>query len=639
MLQDLRDQKNSGLIVILFAVIILVFVFMFGLPGSDSCASKSHSDVARAGTHSVGYDMMRSQILQRYDDSILGKLEYSATAKEVTRAISVIYLLADDAREAGIRVSDEELHEYITNWEFGNTDVMRYFYHKNQFSQTSYNSALSRFQLSAQDYEDYKRCELLARRYLTLLSASIGVSEESLWQEFALQNNATTLEVVRLTNDDVRATLRPLSDEEVSAFETSGAADIEKYYNEHLGDFTTGAKAKLHQIVIQKNQTKLTNPGAKTVKTQLADQRAAVAKRQIDEGLDFAQAYVDYDEAEDKSSQGMTGLLSIDIMAPELQNALDGKKIGDIVRADLSDRIIIAKVVDYNEKIVTPLADVKQLIARTILDDRRISNRRAEAAANLLSLVQSGKTMQEALDMALYADVLKEQPVMPETNANPSLLGNGTDSMLGGNLGNLGGGGLLGGSPSGSPFGFDSKQFDLGLDPLTASGMPVIPDVPESAGTPLPTDLPIVPEANRAKVRLLSDIRTDTNYIAGLGIDDDLARDVRNAQPNTVLGRVYHVDEGEVIARVVSKTPANREVFNAMLDALRAKALEEKQLELIGNIEDIINLDSKGYGLWIKQKLEAAESSGRLKLNNDYFNKAYAASLKRQQEREKQEQE
>ncbi|MBQ9395763.1 MAG: SurA N-terminal domain-containing protein [Proteobacteria bacterium] len=638
MLQDLRDQKNSGLIVILFAVIILVFVFMFGLPGSDSCASKSHSDVAQAGSHSVGYDMMRSQLLQRYDDSILSKLEYSATAKEVTRAISVIYLLADDAREAGIRVSDEELHEYITNWEFGNTDVMRYFYHKNQFSQTSYTSALSRFQLSAQDYEDYKRCEFLARRYLMLMSASVSVSDESLWQEFALQNNATALEAVRLTNEDVRATFKPLSDDEINTFETSGAADIEKYYNEHLGDFTIGAKAKLQQIVIQKNQMKLTNPGAKTVKTQLADQRAAVAKRQIDEGLDFAQAFVDYDEAEDKSSQGMTGLLSIDIMAPELQNALDGKKVGDIIRADLSDRIIIAKLVDYTEKVVTPLAEVKHQIAKTILDDRRISNRRDEAAANLLSLVQSGKTMEEALNMALYADVLAEQPTMPDTNETPSLLGNDTNSILGGSsLGKLGGGGLLGGSPSGSAFGFDSNQLNIGLDPLTATGMPVIPDVPDKV--PVPTDLPIVAEANRAKVRQLSDLRTDTNYIAGIGIDDDFARDIRNASAGTVLAKVYHIDDALVIAKVVSKTPADREVFNSMVDALREKALHEKQIELVGNIEDIINLDSKGYGLWIKQKLESAESSGRLKLNNDYFNKAYAASVKRQQEREKQEQE
>ena len=29
MLQDLRDQKNSALIVILFAVIIIVFIFIF----------------------------------------------------------------------------------------------------------------------------------------------------------------------------------------------------------------------------------------------------------------------------------------------------------------------------------------------------------------------------------------------------------------------------------------------------------------------------------------------------------------------------------------------------------------------------------------------------------------------------------
>ena len=43
MLQSLRDKKNSALIVILFAVIVIVFVFMFGLPSMDSVGgTKGH---------------------------------------------------------------------------------------------------------------------------------------------------------------------------------------------------------------------------------------------------------------------------------------------------------------------------------------------------------------------------------------------------------------------------------------------------------------------------------------------------------------------------------------------------------------------------------------------------------------------
>ena len=293
MLQDLRDQKNSGLIVVFFALIILAFVFMFGLPSTD-CTSKSQADPGNASGRAISYEMLRSQILQHYDDNIFNSMAYTDTAKKMTQSIGLIYILAEDARNAGLRVSDEELHDYITNWEAGNTDVVRYgFLRKNVFSQQSYNNALSRFSISSRDYENYKREELLARRYLTLMASSISVSDESLWQAFAQANATASIEVIRLTPDAVGATFKPLSDEEISAYEVSGAADIQKYYDEHRGDFTTPAKAKLQQIVIQKNLSKLTNPGAKTEKTQLPNERAAIALRHVSENPDFDQVYTD----------------------------------------------------------------------------------------------------------------------------------------------------------------------------------------------------------------------------------------------------------------------------------------------------------------------------------------------------------
>ncbi len=49
MLQKMREQKDSLFIVVLFGIIIIVFIFMFGLPGGESCASKRQSDMGHVG--------------------------------------------------------------------------------------------------------------------------------------------------------------------------------------------------------------------------------------------------------------------------------------------------------------------------------------------------------------------------------------------------------------------------------------------------------------------------------------------------------------------------------------------------------------------------------------------------------------
>lgn len=575
MLQDLRDQKNSWLIVLLFGAIIIVFVFMFGLPSMDSsCKSNTQVNLATVGSHDVGYEMLRTMIYRYYDDNVMSSQQYPALAKQIVTNIGMIYLLADEAREAGLRVSDEDLQDYITNWESGNADVigLRFLNNQNKFSTKNYENALSRISISKRDYENFKREELLARRYLTLMASSISVSEETLWQKYAEANNSATIEVVRLTPAEVAATFKPLTDEEISAFEASNGADIEKYYNEHLGDYTTPAKAKLQQVTIQKSITNVKNPGEKTVKSYLAGERFAIARAKIvDEKLDFDQAFVDYDESDNKELKGMTGLLNVDIMAGEIQAAIDGKNVGDIVTAEMSDRYVIAKVVERADKVVTPLNEVRHEIARKVMDDKRVKDRIAEASSNILELAKGGQPLSDALNASLYANILAEQPVALEpAPAEP------------------------------------------------ADGAAADAPAPEPVAVPVPTDLLVIADSARIQVKTLSDVATNSGFIMGLGINDDLARDIRSASENTVLPKTYEIGPDVVVARVVSKKGADRAAFNEILAERRDKAVDEKILQLIGNPEEIIGMNGS-YGLWLDQKLNAAIASKKMTINNDYF--------------------
>lgn len=584
MLQNLRDQKNSALIVILFAVIIIVFIFMFGLPGADSFSSKNQADVAKVGAHRVTYDLMRTMILNQYDDNILNTTQYPGVARQITENIGVIYLLADEAKAAGLRVSDEDLHDYITNWESGNNDIIRYgFLQKNEFSQRNYNDALRRMQLSARDYENYKREELLARRYLTLLASSITVSDESLWDAYKEANSTVTLDVIRLTPENVGKTFKPLSNEEIRAFSTSGKADIQAYYDDHIADFTTPEKVKMQQIVISKSFGKIENPGAKTMTTLQSAERFQIAKNDVEKNhSDFAKAYADYDESADKSLQGISALLPVDIMADEIQTAIEGKNIGDTFSAELPDRYIIGKLLERTPKIIKPVEEVSDEIAKTLLNDRRISNKTAEITTNILAQA-SATPLDTLLDKTMYAGILSEPPKAP------------------------------------APIVADNAE-DNGVN-----------DQPTTL-VEIPTDLLIIPTSDRAKVDNVKDIAFNTNFLQGIGVNDDLARDIRSANDGTVLSQTYKIGKDTLIVKIVSKTPANQETFKENLEAFRAGAIQARTESLIGNIDDILNLRGE-YGIWIEQKIQEAMTSGKLKISNDYFNKVARQIQKRQEER------
>ena len=137
-LQGFRDTKSSALIYIIFAVIIVVFVFMFGLPSTDLMSGGNSKRVAKVGDHTISSELMRSMILRNYDDNIFSNPQFDQYELDMADKLATVFILADDARQAGLRVSEEEWNDYIMNWESRNEDIFRLgFYRNNQFSKNA----------------------------------------------------------------------------------------------------------------------------------------------------------------------------------------------------------------------------------------------------------------------------------------------------------------------------------------------------------------------------------------------------------------------------------------------------------------------------------------------------------------------
>ena len=585
MLQDFREQKNSPIIAILFGLIIIVFVLMFGLPSArDSCASQKNVTMAKINGQTIDQELTRSMILRYEGTDIFGTQRYPVVLKRITEGVGTVYLLADEARKAGLRVSDEELADYIQNWESNNPDVLGLgFLYKNQFMQRTYEDGLRRIQMSTQNYEDYKRKELLARRYLILMQSSLNVSEEALWHEFEQQFSTATIKAIRLTPNDVRVTLKPLAEEEISAFEKTGMADIQQYYDAHIRDYTAPAKAQLQQVTIQKDASKLLELGdklgIKTDKTYQPNNRFNIAKAAFEANPDnFDQFFEDYDESEYKDNKGMTSLLELSNMDQTLQDAIKDLKAGETFSVELSNRYMIGKVVKKTEEVVTPLDEVKHDIARLVLEDRRIKSRTSEVASSIIAQAKLGKSLEDALKESLYANVLDEQPMIPSVDEN------------------------------------------AGANAETAE------NADANAGTQMvaiPTELPIVPESSRVQVKTYEEVSTSSGFIAGLGISDNMARDIRENAAGTILPNAYEIGQDTVITFIEAKQDASKESFNASLNDLREVALQKKAYRLIGDINGILQFNGE-YGVWVEQLRANAKANGTFYVNDSYLNELTA---------------
>ena len=72
MLQSMRRHSQSFLIYVLFGMLIVVFVFMFGLPSTDSCDPQTQIIVAEAGNFEINDSDVKSGTMRTFGDTLRG---------------------------------------------------------------------------------------------------------------------------------------------------------------------------------------------------------------------------------------------------------------------------------------------------------------------------------------------------------------------------------------------------------------------------------------------------------------------------------------------------------------------------------------------------------------------------------------
>ncbi|MFB6262734.1 MAG: SurA N-terminal domain-containing protein, partial [Bradymonadaceae bacterium] len=255
MLEQVRNRMQSGYTYVLIAFLIVIFMFFFGMPtrGCGKSVGPGQVELATYDGETV-YNTDVSLIYNRFfgDQQGRDKQKFYRQQARSLRSYLLVKLFADRARQAGLRVGPKEFKTYMTdpmrNIEF------RYFYGRDGKWNGKYYQAYVRNQLRTQieDYEKFKREELLARKYLALHNLSVAPFPQELSDTHAFKNTKINLSYVALDPASLRQKVE-VTDEEISSFRKKSADEIQSYYKKHSKEYQKPAKVRIRRVYIPRS--------------------------------------------------------------------------------------------------------------------------------------------------------------------------------------------------------------------------------------------------------------------------------------------------------------------------------------------------------------------------------------------------
>ena len=433
MLDIVRNKQKSIIIKLAFAVIILSFVIGYAMltaPGGPDGESTAEI-AALVNEEAISYNDFQNaysslyQLYQNiYQDQFSPALEQQL--KLADKAINGLIdqaLLRKEAEQSGLEVSQQELVEAIAQ--------IQAFQDNGRFSRDRYLQVLAYQRLSAEQFEEMQRTELLVEKVRTNLQQGIAVSDEEIEAEFHNRNDKFNLQFVRFSpiqfEDQVNADDKQLAeyfDQHKEEFRVPekvairylqfvperytdqvslSQEELEKFYRRHPDQYESDEQVRASHILIKVDPN--AEPSVLEERRSVAEQVLADARS----GQDFAELARTW--SDDKASAARGGDLDFfgrGSMVPEFERAvfnMSPGEISDLVKTSFGYHII--KVDAYIEPGIKLLDEAidevkqglrveksRQLAFEKAMDayniNRKSGDLQAAAEANQLGLKESG---------------------------------------------------------------------------------------------------------------------------------------------------------------------------------------------------------------------------------------------------------
>lgn len=245
MLDIMRKQKDSIVIKIVFVVIVLSFVgTMFlvwgegrsGMGGGNSAfAAKVDGQQISLEQYQNSYQRIRSMYQQIYGQSIPPEMEKLLNLKKV--ALDTLIdnqLIMKEAKNMGVSVSMDEVSKSISE--------MAMFQKDGAFSFDLYQQLLKSNRMTAKDFEDGQKSELMLKKARQNVKDKVVVSDADALAFYKKEHDKLNLDFVSYSPAEVMAEVK-LTD-----------AELTEYLQKNQAEFKTPEKVALSYILLDPGQ-------------------------------------------------------------------------------------------------------------------------------------------------------------------------------------------------------------------------------------------------------------------------------------------------------------------------------------------------------------------------------------------------
>jgi peptidyl-prolyl cis-trans isomerase D len=306
MLDVMRSNARSSLIVLIFGAIIVTFIFSFGRGSSgfrtrtpETWAARVNGDVVTASDFGQAYaSRFRQMSAQRGGKYTIEDAKQDDLKRLTLRALVDQELVAQQAKDLGIVVTDQELSDAIAKSpQFQQNGRFDFEYYR-RLVENGYGMSVPRF-------EDAWRRDMLRTKVLQTVLNGAQVSDDEVRAYYIAQHETASIAYVKFTSFMFRDKAQ-VTDAEVDQYAKSHQKEIEEaYQRDEKTRWTQPASVKVRAI------TASVPPGSTAQQEQAARARIDAAVAEVIAGKDFAAVAKERSEDQaTKASGGELGFVS-----------------------------------------------------------------------------------------------------------------------------------------------------------------------------------------------------------------------------------------------------------------------------------------------------------------------------------------
>jgi peptidyl-prolyl cis-trans isomerase D len=241
MLDLIRQKKQSIIIKVVFVVIVLSFVgtmFLVWGKGSDGQKGRSMGYAAKVNGSKISleeyqsaYQRLRNIYMQIYGQSLPPEMEKTLGLRKIALdSLIDNVLVMKEAKNMGITVSKEDVTSAIA--------AMPEFQKDGAFNFDLYQQLLRGVRMTAKDFEESKKGELLIKKARQTVKDKVTVSDDESLSRYRKENDKIDLEFVAYAPADVIGEIK-LTD-----------ADLNDFLQKNPNEFMTAEKAALSYVIL-----------------------------------------------------------------------------------------------------------------------------------------------------------------------------------------------------------------------------------------------------------------------------------------------------------------------------------------------------------------------------------------------------